>query len=153
MVSFCFQYRLQIENQRKILKFQDYQYGQQIQSLEVQVQSLENQTTWLRSHIGGLLIHSEFSIEAFKNVTLEIIALAGQNNDIIKSSIELLIQKLEAGITNDDEEEVKGALEEIKSENPTLFRKINNLLIELIVKGGVAGVSGNLLYAWLQQFL
>lgn len=142
--------RLHIESQREMLRIKDVQYGQHIQSLNLQMQSLEKQVNWLHSHVGNLLTHSAINIESFKQIALESLSLAGQRNEVVESAVKILIQKLEAGVTEEDEEEVKGALDEIKKEDPILFDKIKKMLLELLVKGSIAGASGNLLYEWLK---
>jgi two-component system, response regulator PdtaR len=136
----------QLENQRELLTFSKLQYSDRIESLEDEV-------LWLRSHVGELLSHSNVVIKEIKGFILSSFQNKDQVNIKILSAVEILTKILDKGILLSDESEVIQTFTTIKKENPDLAKRFFLFINDLIIKGSISGVTGNLLFEWLKKFL
>ncbi len=136
--------RVQLENQKELLSFQNQQFTSRLIGLEEEV-------TWLRSHIGAVMSFSGGNAAILSNVLDNVFALVGNQNQKIETALETISHKIQAGISQSDRSEIIKAFMVIKEEDEGVFKKVVGLFNELIIKGSIAGVSGNLLFEWLRS--
>lgn len=123
--------------------------------------SLEDEVRHLRSHIGNqlsLVTQSSKIIEA-QNITTNKMAMEfietskylikdiisnNSTNSEIREALCLIEDKLENGVTEYDEAEVKTAIETINEKSPSILEDL-----ETAIKNTAYGVSGNIVYKWL----
>lgn len=66
------------------------------------------------------------------------------NNSEVREALNLINNKLESGITENDEIEVKSAIEIVNESAPSVFKDL-----KIALKNTSYGVSGNFVYKWL----
>jgi CheY-like chemotaxis protein/soluble P-type ATPase len=137
---------LQIENQKELINLSNLQYNNRIDSLESEVK-------WLRNHVGNVLYYSESNLKTLKNIKIDSFKYLGKTNKELTKSLNLIIEKLERGVSKDDEAETKKVLKDIRKKNSEVYNKVITGINDLIIKGAIAGVSGNLLFEWLKNML
>ena len=123
--------------------------------------SLEEEVKHLRSHIGSQMSLASENTKIIKSqaaannkATLELInsssllvkdLLADKLLNLkVLESLELIDKKLENGVSQDDEPELKDALRVINSESPDIIDELG-----IALKNTAYGVSGNTVYQWL----
>ena len=71
------------------------------------------------------------------------------NNDTnLKHDFQILYEKISAGISSSDEQQMKQLLAKINSLEPNLFSDLKQFAM-----GAYSGASGNFLYAWILDIL
>jgi hypothetical protein len=126
------------------------------------VRTLEDEVSFMRQQIGNQLSHIEGSNSVVRDVVATndrlVLAQLEQNekliDDLIEKSwssksvaeaLEHIKIKLEAGINQEDEKDVKESLLIIRENSPELIPELQELL-----KNTIYGVSGNTVFQWLQ---
>jgi len=142
---------VQLENQRELLRVKEDHFHERQKDDYLQKKSLEEEVRWLRSQVGNVLVHSENIIEKFKHIANSALQSMGERNRIIEDALRLLIQKIEMGITDADEKEIKETAVLIQKENSTVFEIIMYQIKELFLKGSIAGLSGNMLTKLVEE--
>ncbi len=117
---------MQIENQKEILSISNKLYGERIFNLEQQVNNLN-------AHIAMGL------------------RLLDNKNHVLKSAIDLIYNKLNNDINQQDFIEIKEALGNIRERDQTLFSQIVEKITDLCIHGAISGVAGKLLYDFVMS--
>jgi hypothetical protein len=125
------------------------------------VLSLEEDIQHLRSQIGSQMsltsqgnkiieMHAETSnkmvngfVESSQYLIRDLITRTSNNSEV-REALNLINNKLENGITENDEFEVKSALEIVNESAPSVFKDL-----KIALKNTAYGVSGNIAYKWL----
>lgn len=134
---------LRLENKLELARI-DLKQTQELLNLERRYSSdriifLEDQLRYVQKMIAK-------KDKGISNLSNTILKLAKNQKSIVQKSLSTLNTLIEKGITEADEGIVINELQTIKDENPSIFDKIN----ELLIKGSVQGTAGNYLYSWLQ---
>ena len=134
--------QLQIESGKQLLQITEKQHGERIGSLEKEVK-------YLRQLVGETLSTSKSNLEAFKEFASDALKYLDGKNETIDKLLLVLMIKIEQGLKESDEKEVKEMFITIRKENPQFFKKFS----EWIIKGSVAGVAGNYLFEWMKSIM
>jgi hypothetical protein len=145
---------LKLDNKLKISMIELQSINNQIQvNLDNTKQLLiseKDKNTLLQQQISSQCENFEFMKNIFINEKKEkkkLLKLIQQIEENSNKKEQLFIHNLLEYIASGNKELVMKEIETIKIQEPTLFNKIN----ELIIKGGVQGASGNYFFAFLQE--
>ena len=134
--------KLQIESEKRLSQIAKKHYGERIGSLEKEVKDLHRL-------IGETLSTSKSNLEVFKEFASDALKYLDGKNETIDKILLVLMIKIEQGLKESDEKEVKEMFITIRKENPEFFKKFS----EWIIKGSVAGVAGNYLFEWMKSIM
>jgi len=144
---------VQIETQRELLAAKNAD----VESLRAEVKDTKAEMRHIREQSGkdrarfmslmeGLVSHDTALATGLKELAQH--AVQAQNV-ALAGALENLYKVIERGVREDDREEVIQNLTTIQHEDPGVFRRV----FDMLAVGGVTGVAGNYVYAWLQFFV
>lgn len=124
--------RLELDQTRRLLTHAESTSTNRIASLEKQVETLHSLVGETLKGTNNAFIVMERMIKTYNL------------NDDIRESLKIIASKINRGIKNSDETEVKQALRNVHGENPQLLTELKDF-----IKGTLQGAGGNLLSSWI----
>lgn len=104
------------------------------------IAALEKQVNMLHSIVGEGLKNSNTASRMLEKMLDEHLGLSSA----VRDSLDVLVRKIDRGIRESDEAEVKAALSTVKAQSPSLLSEIQNF-----ARGSLHGAGGNLLSSWI----
>lgn len=107
------------------------------------ISNLEGQVSYLRAIVSdGLMKNSNAFDMLYRMLDMHM------QDKQIKGQLEIIIDKLNSGVKQSDEEEVKRILVQLENSSPGILVEIKNFVIATM-----AGTSGNLLSSWISTII
>jgi hypothetical protein len=116
----------------ELLQSERTHYGERIRSLE-------DQTRLLREML-------DKGRDGAAEISLQLRELISHTTSAAEASLQVIIKLIDKGLEKDETENLERHLAEIKSQDASLFAKVE----AFIIKGAIQGAAGNYLYAALQ---
>jgi hypothetical protein len=143
----------QLHNQRDLIEFSKAEIGylkteaaEAKTSLAQIEKRAEAQSSRFFSLLEGLISHSADISTAFQQLVEQVTV---QQNTSLADALKSLREMVEHGLSERDREEFMQKIEIIRSEDPSVFTKV----FDVLIKGGISGATGNYLYSWLQALI
>ncbi|MGF1731031.1 hypothetical protein [Photobacterium kasasachensis] len=115
------------------------------QLLAMERTNSESRICSLEQEVARLFSIIDSGLSEKSNEVKMLINLLDKEKQLTTDTIHTLIENLESAHSENNEDRAKDIVVSLKEESPSLYDKFN----EIILKGAVAGASGNVFYSWL----